>query len=218
MWKLQESVILQKTSLNINVDEDNCQPEVKKFNSKTVTVTSVSEPVKAPASTCMLKQAAVANQIAEKIVNQKVCDFIYQKLFIIISNLKRIFMWKTEAVDDFMTVQFFNININITVELFACLYTTSCSKIAAKINECLIQTLLNVESEINMMNCKVAETCDIFIHCEVILEMWTADLKKMLFYDCVENVKVKMTDIISTLFIFIVKEVENELIFKYFWE
>ena len=47
IWKLQESVILQKISLNINVKKDNCQFKIKKFNSKTVTVTSASEPVRA---------------------------------------------------------------------------------------------------------------------------------------------------------------------------
>ena len=45
----------------MNVDEDNCQPEIKKFNSKAAAVTPASEPVRAPAFTCVLKQAAVAN-------------------------------------------------------------------------------------------------------------------------------------------------------------
>ena len=61
MWKLQESVVLQKTPLNINVDEDNCQSEIKKFNSKAAAATSVSKPVKVPVSACVLEQAAVAN-------------------------------------------------------------------------------------------------------------------------------------------------------------
>ena len=60
-WKLQEPVVLQKTSLNMNVNEDNCQPKVKKSNSKAVTATPASGPVRAPVSACMMKQAAVAN-------------------------------------------------------------------------------------------------------------------------------------------------------------
>ena len=115
-----------------------------------------------------------------------------------------------------MTVQFFDISINITIKLPACLYAVLCSKITAKINEHLIQTLLNAESEINIINHKVTEVYDIPIHCEVIFEMQTADSEKALFYNCVENVKVKMADIIFTLFIFITKEVENELIFECF--
>ena len=47
-------------------------------------------------------------------------------------------MWKTEAVDGFVIMQFFDISIDITVELPAHLYATSCSKIAAKVNEHLI--------------------------------------------------------------------------------
>ena len=115
-----------------------------------------------------------------------------------------------------MTVQFFDISINITVELPAHLYVTLCSRIAAKINGCLIQMLLNTESEINIINCKIVEICDIPICCEVTLEMQTADSEKASFYSCAENVKMKMTDIISILSIFVVKEVENKLIFECF--
>ena len=68
------------------------------------------------------------------------------------------------------------------------------------------------------MNCKIAGVCDISIHCEVIFEMRTADLEKMSFYSCAENVKVEITDVIFTLFIFVVEEVENGLIFEHFWE
>ena len=139
-------------------------------------------------------------------------------MFTIVSNLKRTFIWKTEAADSFITVQFFNININIIIELSAHLYAALCSKIAAKINEHLIQTFLNTESEINMINHKIAKICDIFICCEVTFEMQTADSEKAPFYNCAENIKVKMTDIISILFIFIVEEVENELILECLWE
>ena len=45
----------------MNVNENNCQSEVKKFNSKAVAITPVSGPVKAPASAHVLEQAAVAN-------------------------------------------------------------------------------------------------------------------------------------------------------------
>ena len=59
---------------------------------------------------------------------------------------------------------------------------------------------------------------DIFIYCEITLKMWTADSGKAPFYNCAENVKVKVIDIISTLFIFVVKGIKNELIFEHFWE
>ena len=127
-------------------------------------------------------------------------------------------MWKTETADDFMTVQFFSISINITIRLSAHLYAASYFRIAAKINEHLIQTLLNAESEINIMNYKIAEVCNISIHCEVTFKMQTADSEKTLFYNCTENVKMKMTDIISTLSIFVTERVENELILKCLWE
>ena len=68
------------------------------------------------------------------------------------------------------------------------------------------------------MDCKVAEVYDIPIHCEVTLEMWTADSGKVPFYDCAENVKMKVADVTSTLFIFVAEEVENKLIFKCPWE
>ena len=55
-----------------------------------------------------------------------------------IFNLKRTFTQKTETIDNFITVQFFNISIDITIELPAHLYTVSCLKIAAKINKHLI--------------------------------------------------------------------------------
>ena len=55
MWKLQEPVILQKISLNMNVNENNCQSEVKKFNSRIAVVTPVSEPVRVSAFTHVLK-------------------------------------------------------------------------------------------------------------------------------------------------------------------
>ena len=60
---------MQKISLNIDVNEDNYQSEIKKFNSKIAVITFVSESVRVSVFTCVLKQAAVANQIAEKIVN-----------------------------------------------------------------------------------------------------------------------------------------------------
>ena len=69
-----------------------------------------------------------------------------------------------------------------------------------------------------MMNCKVAEVCNILICCEVTLEMWTADSGKAPFYDCAEDVEVEVVDVISTLSIFVVKGVENELILECFWE
>ena len=78
-------------------------------------------------------------------------------------------------------MQFFNISINITVKLPACLYIILCLRIAVKINEYLIQTLLNAESEINMMNCKVIEVCDISIYCEITLKMQTVNLRKVFF-------------------------------------
>ena len=53
----------------MNVNENNCQSEVKKFNSKAAVITPVSEPVRALVSAYMLKQAAVANQITEKITD-----------------------------------------------------------------------------------------------------------------------------------------------------
>ena len=135
-----------------------------------------------------------------------------------ILDLKRTFTQKIEAADNSITVQFFNININITVKLPAHLYAASCSKIAAKINEHLIQTLLNAESEINMINHKIAEICDIPIHCEVTFEMQTVDSGKAPFYSCAEDVEMKMADIISILFIFVAERVENKLIFEHFWK
>ena len=114
-----------------------------------------------------------------------------------------------------MIIQFFNISINITVKLSACLYIILCSKIAAKINEYLIQTLLNAESEINIMNYKIIEVCDISTCCKVILKMRTADLKKISFYNCAKNVEVNVIDVIFIFFIFIMKKVENELIFEH---
>ena len=68
------------------------------------------------------------------------------------------------------------------------------------------------------MNCKVAEACDIPIHCEITLEMQTADSGKAPFYSCAEDVEVKMADIIFTFSIFVAEGVENELIFEHFWE
>ena len=117
-----------------------------------------------------------------------------------------------------MTVQFFDISINIIIELLAHLYAVLCLKIAAKINEHLIQTLLNAESEINMINCKIAEIYNISIHCEVTFEMKTADSRKASFYDCAENVEVNVAGIISIFFIFVTEEVENELILECLWE
>ena len=58
---MQKSVIMQEISLNMNVDKNNCQPEIKKFNGKAAVTTSVSEPVRISAFACVLKQAAVAN-------------------------------------------------------------------------------------------------------------------------------------------------------------
>ena len=55
-----------------------------------------------------------------------------------VSGLKRIFMQKTEAVNNSVTVQFLDISINIIIKLPAYLYATLYSKIAAKINEHLI--------------------------------------------------------------------------------
>ena len=68
------------------------------------------------------------------------------------------------------------------------------------------------------MNYKIAEVCDIFIYCKVILEMWTIDSEKVFFYNYVENVKVKVIDVISTFSVFVVKRVENELILEHLWE
>ena len=90
-WKLQESVVLQKTPLNMNVNEDNYQSKVKKFNGKAVIVTPASKPVRTPAFTHMLKQATIANQIIKKIADQEVHSLTHQKLFIMIPDLKRIF-------------------------------------------------------------------------------------------------------------------------------
>ena len=125
-------------------------------------------------------------------------------------------MQKTEAADGFITVQFLGISIDIIVELSAHLYAASCLRITVKINECLVQTLLNAESEINMINHKVVKICDIFIHCEVTLEMQTADSEKASFYSCAEDVKMKVVDIIFILSIFVMKGVENELILECF--
>ena len=111
-------------------------------------------------------------------------------------------------------MQFLNININTTVELPAHLYIILCLKITAKINKHLIQIFLNAESEINMMNHKIAEIYDISICCEVTFEMKTVDLRKTFFYNYTENVEVNITDITFILFIFITKGIENELIFK----
>ena len=69
-----------------------------------------------------------------------------------------------------------------------------------------------------MINYKIAETCNILIHCEITLEMQTADLKKASFYSCAENVEIKIINIIFILSIFVVKKVENELIFEHLWE
>ena len=40
----------------------------------------------------------------------------------------------------------------------------------------------------------------------------------MPFYNCAENVEVKMADITSTLFIFVAEGVENELILEHLWK
>ena len=138
MWKLQKPVVLQKTSLNMNMNEDNCQPEIKKSNSKTAATTPASESVRAPVSACMMEQAAVANWVTERIADQKIHSLTHWELFTIVSGLKRTFMWKTEAADDSVTVQFFDINIDTTGKLPACLYTASCFRIAVKINKHLI--------------------------------------------------------------------------------
>ena len=45
----------------MNVNENNCQSEIKKSNNKTAATTSVSESVRAPASAYMLEQAVIAN-------------------------------------------------------------------------------------------------------------------------------------------------------------
>ena len=66
------------------------------------------------------------------------------------------------------------------------------------------------------MNYKIIKICDIFIYCEITLKIQTADSKKMFFYNYVENVKMKITDIIFIFSIFIAEKIENELIFKCF--
>ena len=43
------------------MNENNCQLKIKKFNSKTAVITSVSESVRALVSAYVIKQAAVAN-------------------------------------------------------------------------------------------------------------------------------------------------------------
>ena len=68
------------------------------------------------------------------------------------------------------------------------------------------------------MNCKIIKICNIFICCEVNFKIQTADSGKAPFYNCTENVKIKMINIIFTLFIFIVKKAENKLILKYSWK
>ena len=69
-----------------------------------------------------------------------------------------------------------------------------------------------------MINYKIIEVYNISICCEVIFEMRTADSEKVSFYDCAENVKMKMADVISTLSIFVIERIENELIFECSWE
>ena len=69
-----------------------------------------------------------------------------------------------------------------------------------------------------MINCKIVKICDIFIHCKVTFKMRTADSGKVPFYNCAENVKMKIIDIIFIFFIFVAEEVENELIFKCLWK
>ena len=69
-----------------------------------------------------------------------------------------------------------------------------------------------------MINYKITEVCDIFIHCKVTFKMQTADSEKAPFYNCAENVEMKMTGITSTLSIFVTKGVENELILEHPWE
>ena len=65
------------------------------------------------------------------------------------------------------------------------------------------------------MNYKIVEIYKISICCEITLEMWTADSKKMSFYNCVENVEMKIIDIIFILFIFVTERIENKLIFEH---
>ena len=55
--------------------------------------------------------------------------------------------------------------------------------------------LLNAELEINIINYKIINIYNISIYYEVILEIKTVDLKKMFFYNCTENVEIKITDI-----------------------
>ena len=69
-----------------------------------------------------------------------------------------------------------------------------------------------------MINHKIAKACDISIYCEITFKMWTADSEKTPFYNCAENVEVKMTDVNFILSIFVTEEVENELILKCLWE
>ena len=45
----------------MNVNEDNCQSEIKKSNSKAAATTFILESIKASVSAHMLEQAAVAN-------------------------------------------------------------------------------------------------------------------------------------------------------------
>ena len=68
------------------------------------------------------------------------------------------------------------------------------------------------------MNYKITEIYNIFICCEVTFKMWTADLKKMPFYSCAENVKMKIIDIIFIFSIFVAEGIENELILEHFWK
>ena len=53
----------------MNVNKNNCQLKIKKSNSKAAVITFVSEPVRVPASACVLEKAAVANQITERIAD-----------------------------------------------------------------------------------------------------------------------------------------------------
>ena len=68
------------------------------------------------------------------------------------------------------------------------------------------------------MNYKIIKIYSISIHCEVTLKIWTADSEKAPFYNCAENVEMKMAGITSTLFIFVAERVENELILEHLWE
>lgn len=63
------------------------------------------------------------------------------------------------------------LSINTKYKLLAYLYTVLYLGIAILINKYLIRIFLNAKLESNIINYKVAKTCNIFIYCNIIFKI-----------------------------------------------